>query len=173
MLTAVKVEGFRLRNEMKKEINEGAPGGRKFKALTYLARGLNIRTSRKIRMDRPLIRLANAVFYEVRSQTLNDFESAVGFKSKRTIPFLRRMAKLHQEGFQRPIKPALRRLIIKEGGRRGKIEGENTPFFIKKTTKAFRTPARPIIDPFWDKHRTEALVNIRNNFRQKMRGKRI
>lgn len=168
--TAVKVEGFRLRKVLQQEIRAGAPGGEAFAPLTSLARGLGIRTSRRIRKDRPLIRLANAIYYEMDSG--RDFKMRIGF-TKRAAPFMRDLAEMHQKGFERPISKKLRRLIIREGGRRGKIEGGRTPFFLKKSTKTFKTPARRIVDPFWAAHKDEAWRNIRANYRIKLSGRRI
>lgn len=167
---ALRAEAYQLRGVMRKEIRVGAPGGRRFQPLTFLSRGLGIRTSRRFRKDRPLIGLANAVTYDV--QKHGGFEVRVGF-TRRTFPHFRHRAKQHQAGFVREITRAQRRFIINQGARRGTIEGGNTPFFLRRNTKRFVTPARPIVDPFWKAHRDEAMRNIRQNFVRKMRGERI
>lgn len=50
--TAGKVEGFRLMRLLKKEIQAGAPGGRRFKHLSYLARAWGGKG--RLRPDKPL-----------------------------------------------------------------------------------------------------------------------
>lgn len=62
MNTALRVEGFRLKNLMQREIRAGAPGGRPFAPLTYIAR--------RARSDKrpgrsPLEALSKGVRYEV------------------------------------------------------------------------------------------------------------
>lgn len=169
--TAIRVEAFRLRKELVGEIKKGAPGGKRFKSLTFLARGLGQRSGRRFRPDRPLSRLAAGIGYKVIEG--RNYEVQVGFVGGRFSKMYRRYAKLLQEGFTRHIGPRLRRLIIAEGARRGKIEGGRTPFFLKKSTRRFKTPARPIMEPFWARHRREVLPNIRRNFKRKLAGKRI
>ena len=83
------------------------------------------------------------------------------------------LVELHQEGFTRRITERQRRYIVAQGDRRGTIEGGRTPFFLRRTTKVFRTPARPIIGPFWLDVRDETIETIRKSFRRKMRGERI
>jgi hypothetical protein len=46
-------------------------------------------------------------------------------------------------------------------------------FFLKKSTKELKTPARPIIEPFWAAYKADADRNITSNFNKKMRGDRI
>jgi len=171
----IRRQGFQLRDALKDELKDSKPGGQGLKRLSYIARGLNIRTSNRLRKNTPLARLRSQVFYDVDKAKL---QAKVGFVEGRTHPFLRRMAKLHSGGFERTISPRLRQLIIRRGARRlsGHRDEEfvtRTPFFIKKTTTRFKTPARPIIEPFWDAHRHEAITDIRKNFIRKMRGERI
>lgn len=192
MNTALKVEGFRLRNEMQKEIRAGAPGGRRFDPLSHISRGL---FRSRPRPDRPLAALARAVRYAVTRK--KPYTVNVGFIqptsgyfgiSKRWI----NLARLHQEGFTRNITPAMRLMIVRSGARKagwkniggdtsytgsyaGNLEAMagNSPFFLRKETTQFRTPARPIIAPFWQAHQASVRRNIQTNFRRKMAGQRI
>lgn len=192
MNTALKVEGFRLRNELQKEIRAGAPGGRRFDPLTHISRGL---FRSRPRPDRPLAALARAVRYAVTNR--EPYTVNVGFIqpgsgyfgiSKRWI----RLARLHQEGFTRTITPAMRLMIVRSGARKAgwkNIGGEasytgsyagnmeamagNSPFFLKKDTKTFHTPPRPIIAPFWQSQQRKIRKNVEKNFNKKMRGERI
>jgi len=48
-------------------------------------------------------------------------------------------------------------------------------FFLKKSTGRgkIELPQRDIIRTFWKRHRSEALKNVRENYRRKMAGERI
>lgn len=181
--TAVKVEGFRLKNLLQKELRKGAPGGRPFKPLTSIARRLERtiqvaggRTRRQTPNRNPLARLGHGVRYNIRTGPA--FKMLVGFVQPTHGPHTvskswRRIAKIHQEGFDRTVTPALRRLVVRRGTELGTVEGGNTPFFLRRRTNRFQSPARPIIDPFWTAHANQAAKNINKNFRLKMAGKRI
>ena len=179
--TAVKVEGYRLMALLRTEIKKGAPGGRQFPDLSFIA----LRMQRKVRGSgawirqspnrEPLARLATAVRYAV---TKFPFSMTVGFvqplgRANQISNTWRRIAKAQQSGFSRRITQKQREAFARRGGELGSVEGGNTPFFIKKSTKTMTTPARPIISPFWQAHKNAARINIRNNFRSKMAGERI
>lgn len=179
MVTAIKVEAFRLRNEMKKEIRKGAPGGQKFAPLSYLARYWSDKPGMRTRMrpNRPLAALARAVHYHVKDG--NPLDVRVGFTGPRLSKTWKRIARMHQEGFVHQMDQGKysadfkRAFLARTGGKLGRRSKTRKYLFIKKSTKTFHTPERPIVEPFWESRRTEALVNIRNNFRRKMRGERI
>lgn len=178
--TAVKIEGYRLMRLMRSEIKKGAPGGKAFAGLTYIAR----RMSRKVRgagtfvrqspNRKPLVRTATAVRYAV---TKKPFSMSVGFVNpaggNQISTTWRRLAKIQQAGFTRQVTKKQRVAMARRGGELGTVDGGNTPFFLKKTTKTMTTPARPIIAPFWQAHQNAARANIRKNFKRKMAGERI
>jgi len=188
--TAVRVEGYRLKGILQKEIRSGSPGGMPFAPLSFIARRLaGKRPGRKA-----LNRLAMGIRYQVASQS--PFVMAVGWVGPETgfdarmalqsaafgrgikeghvvSKSWRRIAFFQQEGFTRPITEKQRRFVIHRGGGLGKVDGGSTPFFLRKSTKSFRTPSRPIITPFWNVHRPEALKNIKQNFKLKLGGQRI
>lgn len=174
METAIKVEGFRLRRRLKTEIRKGAPGGRQLEPLSYIARrahrsaqgGGRISPNRK-----PLSRLALGVRYDV--QTRPAFAFKVGWVGPKVSKSWKRLAKMHQEGFTRDITRAQREFMARRGGNLGTVEGGDTPFFLRKSTRYFHTPARPIMEPFWQAHEDEALRNINRNFGLKLKGQRI
>lgn len=78
-----------------------------------------------------------------------------------------------QKGFTQPISKKQRGFIVGKGGSLGTIEGGETPFFLKKTTRTFVTPERQIISPFWQAQQAKTQINIRNNFHKKLKGLRI
>ena len=175
LTTAIKVEGFRLRKELVKEIKRGAPGGRKFAPLTWVARAWH-QGSGNWRANKPLASLTRGIFVHFNKQLMS---AEVGWVGPRSSVTMKRLAKEHQEGFTGPLgsgkySGGFKRGFFASKAARMSNRSKGRKFlFIRKSTKLFRTPARPIMDPFWDMHKKEAWPNIRRNFRRKMRGERI
>lgn len=170
--TSIRVTGFRMRKKLQQEIRAGAPGGHRFAPLSHIARRMYGRSPNR----RPLRALASQVRYDVLLK--KPFSMAVGFvspsKGSHSLSkSWRRIAKKQQEGFEMTIPARLRSRIINKGAKLGKVDGGDTPFFLKKSTTKFKTPSRQIIDPFWRRYRDSAKQDIRKNFRLKMKGKRI
>jgi len=165
---AMKVEGYKLRRNLQKEIRAGAPGGKSFSPLSIIAQ---YRTGRK-RRAKPLSRLAIAVRYMVTSK--DPFEMHIGWVGPKISKSWKRLAAMHQEGFTREVGAKEERWLRRRLHKDSKTPKKYRKFFaLRKGTTQFKTPARPIIDPFWHAHQTEAWQNIRRNFRRKMRGERI
>jgi hypothetical protein len=189
--TAVRVEGYRLKKLLQAQIRSGAPGGRRFAPLSYIARRLHGRSPNR----NPLKRLALGIRYHV---VQKPFAMAIGWVGPQTgfdarmamagDPFSRgiaeghhvskswrRIAFLQQQGFTRRISRAQRDLIIGKGASllKNKTAMGNTPFFLRKSTKTFKTPERQIISPFWQSQQAHANSNIKQNFRKKLKGLRI
>ncbi len=175
LTTAMKVEGFRLRKELVKEIKKGAPGGQKFAPLTWLARAWH-QGSGNWRANKPLASLTRGIFVHFKK---NPMTVDVGWVGPRSSVTMKRLAKQHQEGFTGPLGAGKHSSDFKRGfftskAARMSNRSKGRKFlFIRKSTKLFRTSARPIMEPFWDMHEKEAWPNIRRNFRLKMQGKRI
>ena len=190
--TAIRIEGYRLKNQLAKDLRQGAPGGRRFADLSYLRRFG--RAPWKGRKNNPLYPLAKAVRYHVRDK--RPYTLAIGFVGPTNVSMARapgysgglgrgiseqdivggswrRLALRHQQGFTRKISDNQRKYFINRGAKLGTIDGGDTPFFLKKTTKQFKTPARLIIDPFYRSQEPNIKRNIAKNFRLKMQGKRI
>lgn len=184
--TAMKVEGFALMKSMRREIRHGAPGGRRFAPISRIAarsRAQRLKGTSEIKKfgavgttaaakKRPLRRLANMVRYSVRRK--RRFEVAVGFPEDKLSKSWVRIARFQQEGGTFPLSEELRRHIRAVGII---LKKRRDPawkyFFLQKSTRRFRVPSRPIVDPFWRKHGHDAWVNIRRNFRRKVAGQRI
>lgn len=178
---AARVEAFRLRNVLKKELRSGSPGGHPLPELR------KITTSGRNR--RPLARLAKAVRYwqhgidgqAIISIGFND--GAVAGMSGRATRGNQlskswvRIAFRQQEGYETDpdaptsIGSSTRKLLRNIGKDMPKRVRQF--YFLRKSTTRLRTPARPIIDPFWRAHAAEASRNILANFARKMRGERI
>ena len=191
--SGIKVEGYRLTRLLIREIRAGAPGGRPLKPLTNLAKykaskGVFKNTGRK-----PFTRLFGTrragdagsqglsrgtlpVRYDSREDH-QGFHLHFGFVDTKKEPLSdswKQLMTMHQKGFQSKASPRMKQWIAKTGGAIWEDSPRRArPFFLRRTTNVFRTPARPIIDPFWKAHQSEAWLNIRDNFRKKMRGERI
>jgi hypothetical protein len=165
--TALKIEGFRLMRVLKEEVRRGAPGGQPFAPLSYIAQWRGRRGGR----DKPLARFATVVRYaadaeEVRIGFLNPARGRAKL-SKRWL----NLARMHQEGFWHDMRPSTRKALPAIGQR---APAEIRQYFhLRKSTRRFHTPARPVVVPFWRAHQAEALSNIRANFRRKIAGDRI
>ena len=167
--TAVKVEGYRLMKVLKGEMRAGAPGGRKLEPLRVISGG---KPNRK-----PLAALArNAVRYMAMGRGAH-FQVSVGFLFVKSSHSWVRIAARQQEGFTTAADSiaaggtaTLRQSFIRRGSALGKKNARSKYFFLRKSTKELRTPARPVIDPFWAAHELEAERNIISNFNRKLAG---
>ncbi|MDA8139027.1 MAG: hypothetical protein M0036_10275 [Desulfobacteraceae bacterium] len=181
--TAVRVEGFRLMRVLRAEIRKGAPGGRQFAPLSMIRRTLG--AGGRLRGNNPLQRLSRAIGYEVAARSPAALK--IGFVGRASSDAWRRIAAAQQAGFETSAdEPYFRRrnISIREylagqgglvdrtmfGGRKSR---RRNVFFLRKSTQRLKTPARPIIEPFWQAHEPEARRNIRSNFIRKLRGERI
>jgi hypothetical protein len=166
LTTATKTEGFRLMRLLREQIKQAAPGGRAFAPLSVIAR---MRRG-KYGDRKPLRRLATVVRYRVEKDAMR-----IGFvqpvRGHQLSRSWLRIARLHQEGFQHEMDDATRAAVL----RQLKYAGPAASKFLalRKTTRRFHTPARPIVEPFWAAQIQATLANIRTNFRRKMAGERI
>ncbi len=175
--TALKVEGFRLKRLLAEEIRQGAPGGRRFAPLSKIRQ----RQKRGRGASIPLYKLASLVRYRTVKKADDSFFIRVGFLRQYaedpTIPrrvrisqSWARIIEKHQRGFTSALDDETRKKLIQAGApRRGKREA----LAPKAGTSSIRTPARPIADPFWLRHRGEVMRNVRWNYRRKLSGERI
>ena len=187
--TAVRVEAYRLMKLLRKEIRAGAPGGRRLAPLSIIRRTQGAYKRGGLRTDRPLIAMARAVGYETIKRS--PVELKFGFVGPASSTTWRRLVKMHAEGFTKspddPVASASGRTLyggtIREslafwGSQLGSQFARSRSrrrnvFFLRRATHQLRTPARPIMEPFWAAHRAEALRNIRANFKRKLAGERI
>lgn len=162
--TAIKVEGFRLRKTLARQIRQGDPGGAEFAPLSMIQR-------KRARRKKPLAPLAKAVRYHI-ERDRGGLVMHIGWTGPRVSKSWKRIAEKQQEGFERDIKPALRRYLVGYGGEMGRSKFRPY-FFLRRATRTFQTPARPIMEPFWDQQERRSRRNITLNFRKKLRGERI
>lgn len=169
--TAAKVEGYRLMKLLKKELQAGAPGGKKLAPLQVITRGLRIR--------QPLAKLAKVVRYKAIRKS-GKSKVSIGFLSIASSAAWIRIAKKQQVGFRYSPdsmtpsgRTTLRKYFVRAGSKMGRRSKLRKYFFLRKTTDSLDVPARPIVNPFWQAHELETARNIKTNFNRKMRGERI
>lgn len=173
---ATKIEAFRLMGELKKELQAGAPGGKTLSPLTEMAKKLRSRRliNKRNPNKPPLYMFGPWVRYKV-EKVEDGYKVDVGFVSPQKgggIPEskLSYLVGRPQRGGTQSVTDPLISMLVRLGSKGKK---KLNPFFLRKTTKTLQTPARPIIEPFWDAHKDEADRNIAANFYRKMRGERI
>lgn len=166
MNAALKRTAFKAMILLQKEIKSGTVGGQKTEPLSYIARRLWGRSPNRA----PLRSLSRGVRYAVRDQ--KPYTMAVGFIPEKSGGWVK-TAEKHQKGFERTISPGLRKLIVSRGSELGVAEGGNTPFFLKQSTRKFKTPGRPLVSPFWARYNAQFQKDIAKNFKAKMAGERI
>lgn len=89
---SIRIQAFRLRKQLVQEIEAGAPGGRRFRMLSYLGQyTLRRRTPR----DKALMRLAKSVRVHIEKP----YRVRLGWVGPQVSKSWKRLAKMHQEGF--------------------------------------------------------------------------
>lgn len=163
---ATKIEAFRLRTELKKELKAGAPGGIPLAPL----REITTRTAKR----NPLASFHKAVRYEVIRRGKAPYRISIGFLSNWVSRTWVVRAGNQQVGFEHPIFPNLRETLATYGAYlEKKGDWRSILFFLRADKTKFKTPAREMIDPFWGKHQSEVPQNIISNFEKKLRGEWI
>ncbi len=165
--SAIRIEGFRLKNLLKDEIRKGAPGGKRFAPLSYIRR----HTGKRLKPDRPLSRMAVAVRYHVKNK--KPFEMAIGWTGPMVSKSWKRLAEKHQEGFFNDVPDWKRKHLAQKGDTISKKSKARKYHYLRKETQRFKTPARPITDPFMDKYKKQSQQQIIRNFKLKMQGRRV
>ena len=174
--SALKSEGFRLRNLIKIAIKSGGPEGHKWEELNphtgVLSRAKKgtIKnwkmgwagekgSKRRVRQYKdvmlstraaPLSRLAGAVRYEYD----DDLQMvSIGFlQSAGVSEGMLKLAGMHAKGFKTQITPKMRRMLFALG------------FPVKKSTTTLESPARPVIEPIFRQEEGDIMRNIEIKF---------
>jgi hypothetical protein len=155
---------------LKDEIKAGAPGGNKWAPLSVIGtyRG---RKPKKT----PYKRMAGMVrVVAIRKDT---DRSQLGYPRMKTKHAFYKIAGQMEQQSRLIISEARRRKLMKRG--REIARGRAVPreyasfFFLRKSTIGVNIPARPILDPFWNKHKRTARRNVRKNWERKARGEYI
>lgn len=174
--SAMKSEGWRLRNLIKIAITSGGPDGRKWEKLNphtgVLARAKKgsvknfkmvwkgqkgskkrarqYKGSMLSTRSAPLSKLAGAVRYDYDAA---DQMVSIGFiRGKGVSDGMLKLAGMHAKGFKTHITPKMRKMFFALG------------FPIKKTTTTLESPARPVIEPVFRQEQGDIMTNIERKF---------
>ncbi|MDA3835209.1 MAG: hypothetical protein PF495_17630, partial [Spirochaetales bacterium] len=174
---ALRREGFLLAQELKKEIRKRISPG-----LSSIARrklGTGRFTSRK-----PFTGLAGTKgsgggvipirYNPTREGSRLGVEiGMVDTKQEKISKSWKRIFIKQQEGFSQNISERQRQYLIGIGANISKRSKFRKYFFLLKKTKTLKTPARPVVDPFWQKWQSRSMQRLSDNFNKKMAGERI
>ena len=175
--TAIKVEGMRQLKLLREQIRAGEPGAKPY-ADKLSAIASRTKTGRLRKNQAPLYRLARLLRYDV-SYENGELSFRFGFVRRGgTIGgSWKKLLKKHQAGVRvlySGSRSELGRRLARIGG---KLKKKGDPdarfFFLRSDTGRAEIPARPIIAPFWDRYREDAMANIQENWARKLRGERI
>ena len=183
--SALKREGWMLMNEMRGAIRTGRPGGQSYNPLSIIAgyrytggyskrkpytgiggrRGLNT----GLRGNMIPIRYHYKKLSSRGGQSVT--VGVVGGKKQKISASWQRIFRRQQEGFRAPVDMDLRQeLAWRAYSRNSKVKAAHRDFFLlKPQTTHFVTPARPVVDPFWDKEQGKSLARFEKTFAKKLR----
>ena len=181
--TTLKREGFLLAAELRKDIKAGKAGGRAFSKLSSMAR----RFGGKFPARKPFTKLRSTqgasgpskgiipVRYNpiITSHGLKVEVGMVDTRQEKISKSWIKIAERHETGFTQKVTTRQRRYLARLGGEMPKTMRLRKHLFLRKGTTTFKTPARPIIDPFFSKWRVLSMYRLSQNFDKKMRGERI
>jgi hypothetical protein len=161
-----------LRNILQKEIRQGAPGGKKWDALSTIAQKVQEPGHRKPFQAKGR-QMSRAIQYSV--DPINPSSVKVGFvdsKKGNVSESWKAIAAASEVGTDIQVTDRMRRFLRRRGQeilgatKTGKLR-KNSParkFFLKRETVSLIVPARPIFDPFWQRHEVAAWKRIRKNW---------
>lgn len=154
---------------LKKEMRQGAPGGATYPKLSNIGLFDVIQSGLKRKRGKPLNRLAKHVSaYMTPRQGGATIEAGFVKKGGRGSNVYINLAKLHQQGFKSQISEKRRRYFAVLGKTLPMRSKFRKFFFIRKATKYFEVPARPIIDPFWEAHSHTITHDVKARYRALM-----
>jgi len=158
---------------LKREMRAGAPGGRKMAELSNIGQMVVTKEGLKKRgRGGPLHTLAKWVNVN-KYRAGESLEIDVGFVHKGGYGsnVYINLAKIHQAGQSRHVSEKKRRFFAVMGKTLPERSKFRKFFFIRKSTSTFKTPARPIIDPFWAAHGAGIERDIKAKYRELMKRK--
>ncbi len=164
---AVKKEAFTLRKQLKEELSEGQIAGRELPKLRHITK----RAKRSWRNIKPLSRMSKSVRYLVEKHN-DDLAVTVGW-TKNLSPAWRKIAHKQQEGATINLSGHLRKFFMELGNKVPDRDERKELFYFKEKKNKLKIPSRPVIGPYWEKNKAQARLNIKKNFKRKMKGHRI
>lgn len=174
--SALKSEGFRLRDLIRTAIKTGGPDGGKWEKLNphtgiiSMGKKRSIKNykmvwkgkkgnKRRVRQYKdvmlstktaPLSKLAGAVRYNYDADTQM---VSIGFLQYAGVSAgMLKLAGMHAKGFKTKITPKMRKMLFALG------------FPVKSSTSTLETPARPVIEPVFRQEEGDIMRNIESKF---------
>lgn len=177
--TALRVEGYRRLRELRDEIRAGRPGGHPYAAALSKLAG-RTKAGRLRKNQAPLYRIARMLRYDIVYKN-GDLSFSFGFMDRGRRPIsstYKQMLQKHQEGIDVLYRGSRAELGIRFARIGAKLKKKGDPdaryFFLRKTTgRKIDLPKRPVVNPFWEEKRGDAIASIRRNFRRKLMGEFI
>jgi len=158
----LKIVGYKYHKKLKEEIRAEAPGGQDFKKRTIISKHISGRR-------KTLSTLATSVRYDY--ERLPNPKVEIGWVGRKVSKRNKILALAHQEGFSRPVTQKIREHFAAIGGN---VRGQKKRvFFLRKDTERLETEPRPIIQPFWYKHKTDIRTSIDNVFDAKIHNRQV
>ncbi len=181
MASALKSEGWRLKNMIRLAVRRGGPGGGTWKKLnphTGVLSRMRSRTGRRQTVknfkmvwrgqkgSKQRVPQYKEVMLSTRKAPLTKLAGAVRYKydpeeKMVSIGFLHeqgvsdgmlRLALMHAKGYKTRITPKMRKMLFALG------------FPVKKSTTTLETPARPLIEPVFREEKSDIMINIERKF---------
>ena len=171
---ATKGEAYRLMRLLQKEIKAGAPGGVPFAPIREITKETR---AGNIPKPKPLYRLFNAVRYRATTEGSGLTIGIGGIEGMVSSSWLRILLE-SQTGSAKPVDPKFREHLLSIGiGLKGtgtkKATGLARYFFLKRQTQTFKTPARSIMDAFWNEQAGQVMTNIQTEFNRLIEREKI
>lgn len=179
--TAVRVEAFRQLKQLRDEIRRGRPGGNPYAASLLSAIASRTKSGRPKKRQIPLYRVAQLIRYDIKGAGTDNPQISFGFvranNPKLTSSYKDLLLK-HQEGIDVLYAGSRTELGVRLARIGAKLKKKGDPdakyFFLRKETgRKIDLPHRDIIRTYWKAYKMDAMKNIRQNYRLKMKGVRI
>lgn len=175
-VSALKSEGWRLRELVKAAIRAGGPNGDKWEKLNphtgVLSRAKkgSVKNYKMVwkgqKGSKKRVRQYKGFMLSTRSAPLSKLSGAVRYQydddlDMVSIGFIRnagvsdgmlKLAGMHAKGFTTKITPKMRKMLFALG------------FPVKKSTTTLESPARPVIEPVFRQEQDDILANIERKF---------
>ncbi|WP_152971952.1 hypothetical protein [Desulfatitalea tepidiphila] len=178
---AVRVEAFRQLKQLREDVRAGRPGGHPYAAFLLSAIASRTKSGRPKKRQVPLYRVARLIRYDIKGAGTENPQISFGFvranNPKLTSSYKQLLLK-HQEGIDVLYAGSRTELGVHLARVGAKLKKKGDPdakyFFLRKETgRKIDLPQRDIIRTFWAAHKMDAMKNIRQNYRLKMKGVRI
>lgn len=168
MNKAIRRAGFDRMKELKAALRRGKGI---FAPLSYISRAISSKTEGRLSANRPLAKMAVAVgYYDPKKDPI---EMTFGFTGPKLSKSWKRIALFQQSGGTRPISDQFRESLIHRASLLPERSKARRYLLIKKSTRQFETPPRPIIEPFWQSTKAKTKREVIENFRRLLRGEKI